>query len=238
MGVFQGVLASASFDREGDDRAIRFTVDVDDEAAALTGFLEQYQRIGIMYMDNTFGTGWDERLRLNLGDRVVASRSYPIGARIFEEQLGSLRGLDLDALVLLTTGAEGSLIARRAAELGITAQLVGTRPIETPDLIADPVAVDGLVYTYPSFNTSHPFVASYVTRYGRLPTVFAAEAYDAITTLAQAASQCGIDPTCIHAWYRGMSYDGALGHVEFDANGDAHYAFVLKQVRNGAFVEY
>jgi ABC-type branched-subunit amino acid transport system substrate-binding protein len=122
--------------------------------------------------------------------------------------------------------------------MGIRAQLVGTRPIETPDLIADPVAVEGLVYTYPSFNSSHPFVEEYAARYGRLPTVFAAEAYDAITTLAQAASECGIDTACIHGWYRGRAYDGALGHVVFDNNGDAHYPLLLKEVRSGAFVEY
>ncbi len=237
-GVFQSVLASAALDRDREDRAVRFTVDVADEAAYLDSFLSRFERIGILYMDNSFGAGWQERLRLHLGAKVLSSQRYPIGAAAFDAELAKLSDLDLDALVLLATGVEGALIARQARDLGISAQLVGTRPIETPELVGDPAAVEGLVYTYPYFDTEHPFVDRYIARYERRPTVFAAEAYDAIITLAQATSECGTDTACIHEWYRGRTYDGALGHVVFDSRGDAHYPFILKHVRNGAFVAY
>jgi branched-chain amino acid transport system substrate-binding protein len=129
------------------------------------------------------------------------------------------------------------LFAKKARELGINAPLASQRPIQSPELLQAGDAVEGLVYSYPAYDVNHKFVARYKEKFGKEPTVFAAEAYDSVITIANAVEKCGEDTSCLHQFFVGSSYDGALGHVTFDDKGDAHYPFVLKQAKDGKFAE-
>lgn len=236
-GIFQAIIASAAFKRtRNDSKAVRFTVDVTDEAPYIIDYIKQFSKIAILHLNNDYGKGWAEAIQKSLADRVVATEAYTPGDTDVSAQLTKIADKTPDALVLVSTGKEGGLFARKARELGITAQFVSQRPIQSPELLQQASAVEGMVYSYPAYNTEHPFVEKYKARYGKEPTVFAAEAYDTIITLSQAIVQCKTDTTCLHQWYLGKEYDGALGHVTFDNNGDAHYPFVLKEIRNGSFV--
>lgn len=237
--VFQAIIASAAFERgRDDDFAVRFTVDVSDEAPYNIEFLQGFDRVAILHLNNDYGKGWADKLSEGLANKVVAVESYLPNDPDVGTQLTKIAFENPDALVLVSTGREANLIARRARELGITAQLVSQRPIQSPELVSDPAPVEGLVYSYPDYDTKHSFVSKYKERFGKEPTVFAAEAYDTIITLAKATQKCGSDAACLHDWFAGRNYSGALGKVVFDKVGDAHYPFALKQVRDGKFVFY
>ena len=75
-------------------------------------------------------------------------------------------------------------------------------------------------------------------RYGQVPSAFAAEAYDAMITLAESVGECGKDTSCIHEWYTSREYNGALGTVQFDEVADAKYGFVFKKIQDGKFAVY
>jgi branched-chain amino acid transport system substrate-binding protein len=236
-GVVHACIGSAVFARTlEEDKAVCFTVGASDEAERLAEYLQQFNRIAIMYMNNDYGRGWRDQLKSIFDERVVAAEGYELDETDFGAQLAEIKTAEPDALVLLSTW-EAGMIANQARGLGIDAQLASTRPIERPAVLQES-AVEDLVYTYPAYNTEHPFVTRYVAKYGEQPTVFAAEAYDTIMTLARAIEECGADPTCIHSWYVNREYNGALGHVRFDEQCDAHYPFILKQVHNGAFLPY
>ncbi len=236
--ILQVIIASAAFKRTRDDLAVRFTQDVKDEAPYLTDYLKKFNRVAVLYLDNDYGKAWVEELQKALGEKLVASESHALTETDFNTQLTKVKSATPDVLVLVTSGRLGGLMARKARTMGIDAQLTGTRPIESPELLQEGTAVEGLVYTYPAYNTEHPFLARYAEKYGKQPTVFAVEAYDAIVVLGEAVDACGTDTTCIHDWFKNKSYDGALGHVQFDEAGDAHYPSVLKQVKDGKFVAY
>lgn len=236
--VVQLIIASAAFRRTRDDAAIRFTVDVSDEAAFLAEYLRRYNRIALLSLNNDYGKGWAEQLKRELRENVVASESYLPTESDASAQLAKIKAANPDALVLISTAKEGGLFARKARELGINAAFVGTRPIQQQQLLEGKDAVEGLVYSYPDYNLNHPFVARYRERYGAEPSVFSAEAYDVLVTLAQAVKECGQDNACIARWYHSRVVEGALGKITFDEKGDAHYAFALKQVKQGQFVRY
>ena len=40
---------------------------------------------------------------------------------------------------------------------------------------------------------------------------------------------------CIEKWLVNRDFDGALGHVHIDEEGDPHYPFIMKQVESGEF---
>ena len=236
--ILQIIVASAAFKRTLNDTAVRFTVDVKDEAPYILDYLKQFNRVGIIHLNNDYGKTWAELLKKSLGEKAVAVETYNPGDTDVNTQLTKIKAANPDALVLVSTGKEGGMFAKKARELGINAQLVSQRPIQSPELLAAGSAVEGLVYSYPAYNTQHPFVTVYKTKYGKEPTVFAAETYDSLITLAQAIEQCKTDTDCLHKWYINREYDGALGHVKFDEKGDAHYPFILKQVKGGKFVAY
>jgi branched-chain amino acid transport system substrate-binding protein len=239
QNVLQGIIASAGFTRtRNDSKAVRATVDVKEEAAFLVQHLDKYNRVANLHLNNDYGKGWAESLKTRLGAKVVATESYAPGDTDVSTQLAKIKAANPDVLVLTSTGKEGGLFAKKAREQGITVPLVSQRPIQSPELLQEAKAVEGLVYSYPAYNAGHAFVTRYKEKFGKEPTVFAVEAYDLAILLAQAAESCGEDTACIYAWFQGREHDGALGHIDFDKTGDAHYPFQLKHVTNSQFVTY
>lgn len=233
-GQVQLSIASATLNKSGKGRDIVLTVGVDEESKVLLAFLQNRSRVAIIYMDNDYGRGWTKVLETGLRSRLKASEKYNPSQTNYTDELTRIKAAEPDTLVLLSS-REGIVIARQAREMGIQAQLVSTRPIERPEILTEP-AMNGLVYTSPSLNASNPFVARYRAKYGQEPTIFGAEAYDAIMTLALAVDACGGQSDCIYKWYLGRSYSGALGDVRFDESGSAHYPVVLKEVKDGKII--
>ena len=234
--VLQTIIASAAFKRTRDDRAVRFTVDVKDEAPYILDYLKDFNKIAILYLNNDYGKGWADMTQQGLPGKVVAVEAYNPGDADVSTQLTKIKAQDPDVLVLVATGKAGGLYAKKAVELGLNVQLASQRPIQSPELLNAGDAVEGLVYSYPEPDLSHSFAARYREKFGKEPTAFSSEAYDAVITIARVVEQCKEDTACMHNSLVSSSYDGALGHVTFDEKGDAHYPFILKQVKDGKFV--
>ncbi len=233
--ILQAIIASAAFKRTREDKAVRFTVDVKDEAPYILDYLKDFKKIAVLHLNNDYGKGWAEMLKKNLSAKVVAVETYNPGDADVSTQLSKIKAKNPDMLILVSTGKEGGLFAKKARELGITAQFASQRPIQSPELLQEAEAVEGMVYSYPAYDVNHKFVSRYKEKFGKEPTVFAAEAYDTVITIAKAVEKCA-DTACMHSYFVSSSYDGALGHVTFDEKADAHYPFVLKQVKDGKFV--
>jgi branched-chain amino acid transport system substrate-binding protein len=246
MGVVQATLASAAFNRTQEtDNTVSFTAPVIDEVEYLSQYLQKFNRIGVIYMNNDFGKVWDAQLKNKLPDRVIASESYDIlleapfvGAEQIRQDLLRIKAKMPDVLVCFSIGNQAAVIAREAHGLGLNVQLVGTRPIATAELLDGGQAVEGLVFTYPSYDTNHPIVKRYETAYHKQFTVNGAEAYDCFMTIVQATKEYGMNPANIHNWYLNREYYGALGRIIFDNKANAHYSFVLQKVLKGKFVPY
>jgi len=235
-GILQCALGSATFNRTNGGKAVVFTVSMNEESKCLASYILRFNRTAIIYMNNDYGRAWFSILKTSLPGTVVSSESYELNQTNYTSQLTKIREARPDLLVLLSS-AEGASIARQARELGINASLASTRPIEGPDILKEP-AVNGLVYSYPSYNTKFPFFARYAKKYNQPPTAFGAEAYDAIVTLASAAQNSSDRIDDIYRWYLDREYTGALGKVSFDGSGNAHYPVILKQIKDGKFVYF
>ncbi|MCJ7443077.1 MAG: ABC transporter substrate-binding protein [Methanotrichaceae archaeon] len=235
-GILQFALGTATFNRTNNGKAVVFTVSMKKESEYLANYLQRFNRIAIIYMNNDYGRAWSEILETSVPGKVVSSERYELNQTNYSSQLTKIKATKPDVLVLISSG-EGASIARQARQLGINASLASTRPIERPDTLKEP-AVDRLVYSYPSYNTTNSFFARYAKKYSQQPTAFGAEAYDAIVTLASAAQDCRNQTDCICSWYLDREFNGALGKISFDRSGNAHYPVVLKQIRNGKLVSF
>lgn len=234
-GIFHIAIGSAALDRGRPGHTVRFTLDAHMEERQLASYLERFRRIAIFHMDNGYGKNWAKVIAENFAERVAVSKAYDPKADDFRDGLRDIAAAKPDALVLLSAGNAGE-IARQAREMGIHAQLVGTRPIERPELLERARYTDGLVYTYPTSDRKHPLVAAYRGAFDTEATIFAAEAYDALTSLLHALDATDTPtPEALFAWYAGRTLRGALGQVRFDTQGDAVYPYMYKQVIDGQF---
>ncbi len=232
--VFHIAIASAVLDRTVKQHTVRLTLDVKKEEKQLAMYLERFQRIAILNMDNSYGNNWAKTIQHNFPQKTVASVPYDPMSKDFTQQLAVIKEKNPDVVVLLSAGT-AAIIAQQARQAGITAQFVGTRPIQRPKLLDVAEYTNGLVYTYPSYNANHPFSHAYERAYNIAPTIFAREAYDAVTTLSQAINSGNTSPRGLFDWYRGRTYAGALGEVTFDDNGDATYPYMYKEIVDGEF---
>ena len=231
--IFHIAIASAILNRSHPNHTVRLTLDGKIEEQQLAKYLSQFNRIAVFNMDNDYGNNWARIINDTFKDKIVASIAYDPQGSDFGPQLAVIKKENPDAMVLLSA-RNASRIAKQAREMGITAQFVGTRPIERPDLLNEP-AIDGLVYTYPSHSFKHHMIGEYEKRHGTPPTFFGIEAYDAFSTLIGALKAKTNSPETLFAQYAGSSWTGALGEFRFDENGDAAYPYMYKQVTNGKF---
>jgi branched-chain amino acid transport system substrate-binding protein len=235
-GILQFALASATFNRTKRGEAVVFTVSMEEESESLVSYLRRFDRTAIIFMNNDYGRAWSAILKTGMPGRIISSESYELNQTDYSMQLTRIKEAKPDLLVILST-EEGAAIACQARQLGINASLASARPIERPGVLKEP-AMNGLVYSYPSYNITHLFFTRYQKKYNQQPTAFGAEAYDAITTLAYASQNCSRQIDCIFHWYLDREYHGALGKISFDQLGNAHYPVIMKQIRDGKFVYF
>jgi branched-chain amino acid transport system substrate-binding protein len=236
--IIQAIIASAGFQRSKDkDKAIRFTVQVKEEAQYLKEFLKKFNRIAIFSLNNDFGKLWADELKKEFKDKVVIIENRAPTDIDMKTQLTKIKAQNPDVLFIADGGGPAALDVRKAKELEINAQLVGSRPIESPEVLQEK-ATEGLIFSSPDYNINHQFISKYKAKYSKEPTIFAVEAYDTIMTLAKASEKCNQDSNCLYNWYLNKEYEGALGKIKFNEKADASYPFTLKQVKDGKFVKY
>ena len=233
-GVFHIAIGSAALHRTVPGHTVRFTIDATREERQLAEYLYQFNRIAVMNMDNGYGNNWAGIINNHLAAKVVITVPYDPSKTNFSGELDRIKKKNPDVLVLLSAG-NAAIIAKQARQAGIRVQLVGTRPIERPELLKASADTNGLVYTYPSHSFRHPFMDGYQCAYGATPTIFGIEAYDALATLDRAFERGNTSPEALFSWYANRTYTGALGEVGFDEKGDARYPYMYKQIIDGRF---
>jgi ABC-type branched-subunit amino acid transport system substrate-binding protein len=236
-GMVQVALGSAAVNRSrSSDQLIRFTPGVEQESPHLAKFLSHFDRVALIGGENDYTNGYFSALDTLLPGKICLKSYYDANNLPSSLNITRITGSNPDVIVLLgfSEGAQAASLIRKG---GITVPLVGTRGIET-NLLARSPASEGLIFTTPALNETHPFFSDYADEFGENATFYGAEGYDAMTTLSDAVSECRGDQDCMYSWYQNRSYEGALGQIIFDDNGVASYPIELKNVREGKFVDY
>ena len=136
---------------------------------------------------------------------------------------------------------EGGLLIKQAKGVGGTTPFIGGDGIMSEELakIGGP-ATEG---TYATFGpdtkespTANGFNENYKKKYGE-PGVYSVYAYDATNILLQAIQKAGSpDKKKILEVLKATDYQGALGHIQFNAKGDMKQSpYVVWKVEGGKF---
>jgi len=238
---------------EAGDYIFRTQIASRQEIPVISDFIKhklKISKIGVLYLNTDYGVEYKDIFKQvfedKLGGKIVSMESFEVGTTDYRTQLKKVFQHNPRAIFIIGASKHVGMIIKQAKELGIKTQFIASSPVESRDVleIAGELA-DGIIYPYPYDIKSQDklqkaFRLKYEKRYGMMPNMLAANAYDALKILAITIEKCGgEDVECIKdELYKVKNYHGASGVLSFDENGDVHKPIIIKTIKNGKFVEY
>lgn len=200
-------------------------------------------KVAILHDKTTYGQGLAEEFRKGLGTsaQVVIFEGVTVGEKDYSPVVTKVKSLNPDLIFFGGIYVEGGLLIKQFKGVGGTAPFIGGDGIMSEELIKiGGTATDG---TYATFGpdtkespTAKGFNDTYKKKYGD-PGVYSVYAYDATNILLQAIQKAGdTDKKKILDILKTTDYQGALGHIQFDAKGDMKQSpYVVWKVEGGKF---
>jgi branched-chain amino acid transport system substrate-binding protein len=179
-----------------------------------------------------------------LGGVIEGNLTYEDGQTDFRLVLTRLKSMSPKAVYLPGVGKVLGRVLKQAHELQVHTRYFSSAGIEDPALfqIAGDAA-NGIIYGAPVFSlgseepATKSFVKSYGERFHKDPSVYSANAYDALMIIATALRDGGNTGDAIRDSLSGLrDYRGASGVLTFDKYGEVSKPVILKQTINQQFV--
>lgn len=206
-----------------------------------------YTKIGILYDTTDYGTGG---LKLAtdamqaVGQKLAVAEAFDPSAVDFSSQVLKVKQSGAQAILLWAVVAPSVRVIKALRAAGLAdVQMLGSGGIVTQQFFqlggAD---VNGTIATQAYIDPTQPRVAklgqTYQQATGRPIDVFAAQSYDALYVLVNAIKKAGTgngDRKKIESAIRATKYDGVVGHIEFDKNGQNIRKIYLAQAQGGVW---
>ncbi|SNB46840.1 branched-chain amino acid ABC transporter substrate-binding protein [Geobacter sp. DSM 9736] len=199
------------------------------------------KKVAILHDKTTYGQGLADEFRKGLGDKaqVVAYDGIGVGEKDYSPVVTRIKAANPDLVFFGGIYVEGGLLIKQFKAVGGTAPFIGGDGIMSGELvkIGGP-ATEGTYATFGPDTKEVPsakgFNENYRNRFGE-PGVYSVYAYDATNIILQALQKVGaVDGKKLADAIRGIDYNGALGHIQFDAKGDVKESpYVVWKVEEG-----
>lgn len=215
------------------------------------------QRVAMLHSDVAFGTsGRDtlEALAPKYGIQVVLKESFSNADTDMTPQLTKIRGADVQATVVWATGPGLAISTKNHRALGISTPLYMAHSANdfnylrlagaSADNILLPSSKLYVAEALPASDAQKAvvskFVADFEKKYGRPPSTFAGNGYDAAMLLVEAIRKAGTEPAAVRD-----ALEKTSGHVGVTAMytyaRDDHFgarpeSVMMLTVKNGRFL--
>jgi branched-chain amino acid transport system substrate-binding protein len=201
-------------------------------------------RFVLIYVDDPLGQSINQELAQDLppaGATLAASFAVPAGSQQFGGVVARVRDAKPDLIFIASYGAQQSQIVKQLRDNGVSQQIASYSAFSIPAINALPEA-KGALYTTQRFNWNAPdkltqrFVTDYTQKYGRKPTAYAANYYNAVRLFSILAAQLEHEgkpvtgPNLLDARQRLQHFDLVGGSVSFDANGTVRAPIQVNQI--------
>jgi branched-chain amino acid transport system substrate-binding protein len=201
------------------------------------------KRVAVIHDKSTYGQGFAEEFKKNLGPgvEVVAYEGITKGEKDYSPVVTKIKSANPDLIFFGGIYTEGGLLVRQYKAMGGTAPFIGGDGIMSEEMlkIGGP-ATEGTYATFGPDTKEVPsakgFNENYRKKFGE-PGVYSVYAYDAANILLQSIQTVGsTDGKKLIPSIRAIDYNGALGHIQFDAKGDVKDSpYVVWKVEGGKF---
>ncbi len=205
-------------------------------------------KIAILYINNEGGLGNKEVFENTfkaLGGEVLIVESYAQGTNDVRSQLAKIQKSSAEALMVVSYPEDTIVVLKQIIEIGIKLPLYfQTEAVEDPTVLRNAGnAAENVTYILPaeaSGAAAIEFRKKYKDKFQVDHPLFAAEAYDAVNLIAEAAkaaSSAELDGTSLKSFlYSVKDYNGASGKISFDKNGDVIKPMAIKRIQGGTGV--
>lgn len=182
----------------------------------------------------------------SLGGEIVADEVYNTGDTNFRSQLIKIKAVNPDVLYLLPQSpAPGGLLLKQLKDLGVKTKLLTAEVLIGRDVVKDQGKnMEGLVgieqYFDENGERAQKFLKTYKETYSEAPSfpAFMANMYSQVYLVKEALEQFGQDTGKIRDYFLGLKgWEGALGKLTFDQNGDPLSSYAVKKVEKGNLVD-
>ncbi len=199
------------------------------------------KKIGVIYPGTAFSQEHIDDLREYLKDSDIEIFSEKVEGSDYSSQLTKLKSKEVEVIYNLHfTGLLGSVM-EQAKKQDLEVIWVSHFGAENNILITEFRDVsDGVYYPYPynseNIDLSHNFIKSYYEKYNEYPDNTAVNAYDTLKILSMALEESK-DTKEIKRYLENLKdYKGAGGVFSFDENGDVKKEIIMKQIKDGEFI--
>jgi branched-chain amino acid transport system substrate-binding protein len=204
------------------------------------------RNIAIIHDKTTYGQGLADEFRKALGDEVTIVFSGGIiqGDKDFKGVLTTIREKKPELIFFGGIYTEMGLLVRQARELGIKAPFMSGDGSIDPKFveIAGAQAAEGTFLTFSpdpkNIASARDFISRYNTKFGEIGP-YSIYAYDAANIMLAAIREAkGAEGLKIIEMLHSMEFNGAMGKIRFNEQGDVTVApYVVWVTRDGKFVE-
>jgi len=204
------------------------------------------ENIGIVYLDNSWGTTLFENLSLGAeacGLNMVITEPIAAGETDFSAVISKLRQSDIDTLFIGLQISEGAAMVNQMVQTGYNEEVnvVLSGALYTNQFIElTGENCEGLIITQPFFVSEdneelYAWQEEYYSRCDLYPSMMTADAYDAIMMCAEAINAAGAETRdeVRDAVSQISGYQGITGEITFDGIGTVHRTQYLITIEDG-----
>ena len=179
------------------------------------------------------------------GGEIVADETYNPEDTDFRTQVTKVKAANPDVVYLVPQAPpKGILLIKQLKEAGVTTQLLTAEVLVGRNIVKDNAAdMEGLIGIEQKVDVKNPKTAALLAKYKEQTGEeapfpgYMAGTYDIVYLLSDAISKNGYDSEKIRDYlYQVKDYDGAVGKLTIDQNGDAILDYTIEQVKNGQLV--
>ena len=180
-----------------------------------------------------------------LGGSVVADETYNPEDTDFRTQVTKAKAANPGIIYFVPqTPAKAILLVKQMKEAGIKQQLLTAEVMIGRNIVKEnAAAMEGIIGVEQKFDDKAPKSAALLAKYKQETNeeapfpAFMGAAYDIVYLIADAIEKNGYDGEGIRDYlYNVKDYDGAVGKVTIDNNGDPIMEFSVKQAKDGEVV--
>jgi branched-chain amino acid transport system substrate-binding protein len=199
------------------------------------------KKVAIVHDKTTYGEGFAKEFQKSLGSGVqtLIFEGITKGEKDYSPVVTKIKAAGPELIFFGGIYNEGGLLVKQYKAMGGTAPFIGGDGIMSDEMlkIGGP-ATEGTYATFGPDTKEAPsakgFNDNYRKKFGE-PGVYSVYAYDAANILLQSIQKAGsTEGAKLVAAIRGIDYNGALGHIQFDAKGDVKESpYVVWKATNG-----
>lgn len=181
-----------------------------------------------------------------LGLEITGEATFSNGDVDFSAQLTKLKQTNPDALFVSALYKEGSMVVKKARELGFNGTILGGNGFNNPKVfeIAGPAA-EGLIVATPfspekQDEKVQTFVKAFEAKYNKKPDQFAAQAYDSLYIMSQSLLGAGkADREALRGQLAQLKdFNGVSGKLSFDEKRNPIGEAVVVVAKDGKYVPF